>query len=80
MCKWLYQASVPLPCHFSSERGGEEMNPYFPSGQRELADWSGDCVTDSLVGLEHRLPDSPEERQVLVLTTQMDIQLLNVCC
>lgn len=56
-------------------RGGgeEEMSPYFPSGHRELADWSGDCVIDNL---PRRLPDSPEEREVLGPIAQVDMQLL----
>ena len=57
-----------LPCHFSSEGGGqEEMSPYFPPGHGELAEWSGDCVIDNLAGLPRRPPDSPEERERLVL-------------
>lgn len=65
---------IPLPCHFSSEGGGqEEMSPYFPPGHGELADWSGDCMIDNLAGLPRRLPDSPEEREVLVLIAQVDV-------
>lgn len=32
------------------------MSPYFPSGDLELADWSGDHMTDNLAGLPCRLP------------------------
>lgn len=67
--------SVCLPCHFIwGGAGGNE--PLFPSGQRELADWSGECMIDNLVGSPHRLPDSREEWEVLVVIAQMDMQLL----
>ncbi len=55
------------------------MSPYFPSGHRELADWSGDCMTDNTAVLHRSLPDSPEEREILVLIAQVDTQLLTEC-
>lgn len=51
------------------------MGPYFPSGHRELADWSGDSVIDNVAGLPRRQPDSPEEQEVLVLIAQVDKEL-----
>lgn len=72
MCKWLYVVPLYL-CHaISVLRKGEEMGPYFPSGHRELADWSGDSVIDNVAALPRRQPDSPEEREAMVLIAQVD--------
>lgn len=52
------------------------MSPYFPSGDLELADWSGDHMIGNLAGLPCRLPYCLEEQDTLALIAQVNIQLL----